>query len=172
MTETIVLGGGCFWCTEACFDLLEGVIRATVGYAGGVTENPTYEQVCRGKTGHAEVVEVEFDPSVVGLDKILDLFFASHDPTSLNRQGADVGTQYRSILLYNTEEQRAAVEEYIGRLQAEYKRPIVTEVKELETFYPAEDHHQQYYAKNPGQGYCRVVIAPKVSKIKSKLEVS
>ncbi len=167
-SKEIVLGGGCFWCTEACLVLVDGVLRATAGYAGGATENPTYEQVSSGGTGHAEVVEVEYDPSVVGLEEILDVFFASHDPTSLNRQGADVGTQYRSIVLCADQEQRAVVESYISRLQRSYSRPVVTEVAELERFYPAEEHHQQYYARNPGQGYCRVVIAPKVEKLRGR----
>lgn len=165
-SKSIVLGGGCFWCTEACLVLVDGVLRATAGYAGGTTEDPTYEEVSAGGTGHAEVVEVEYDPSVVDLEEILDVFFASHDPTSLNRQGADVGTQYRSIVLCDDEEQRAVVEARIAKLQRSYSRPVVTEVAELERFYPAEEHHQQYYARNPGQGYCRVVIAPKVEKIR------
>ncbi|MHB8894282.1 MAG: peptide-methionine (S)-S-oxide reductase MsrA [Candidatus Geothermincolia bacterium] len=162
--ETIVLGGGCFWCTEACFALMDGVIATTPGYAGGTTDNPTYEQVCRGKTGHAEVVSVEFDPARVTLDEILEISFASHDPTSLNRQGADVGTQYRSIILYSSQEQKASVNDFIVELQKEYARPIVTQVEALEKFYPAEEYHQNYYARNPGQGYCQVVISPKVKK--------
>jgi peptide-methionine (S)-S-oxide reductase len=167
--ETIVLGGGCFWCTEACLALVEGVVSATPGYAGGTTGNPDYGTVCRGNTGHAEVVEVKYDPSKVELDEILAVFFASHDPTSLNRQGADVGTQYRSIILYTTGEQKRIVEQYIDGLAEVYGPPVVTEVKQLERFYPAESYHQRYFEKNPGQGYCKVVISPKVDKIKSKL---
>jgi peptide-methionine (S)-S-oxide reductase len=149
--------------------LMEGVESAKPGYAGGTIENPSYESVCSGKTGHAEVVEVRFDPAEVSLDEILDVFFASHDPTSLNRQGADVGTQYRSIILYTTDEQRRAVERHVEGLAEVYGPPVVTEVKALEKFYPAEESHQSYFEKNPGQGYCRVVISPKVDKIKSKL---
>jgi len=170
--ETIVLGGGCFWCTEACFNLVDGVIEAAPGYAGGSAPNPTYEQVCRGRTGHAEVVSVEFDPEQLGLDDVLEVFFASHDPTLLNRQGADVGTQYRSVILYTSEDQKHEVERFIEEAQKAYDRPIVTEVKELEEFYPAEEYHQRYFEKNPGQGYCRVVVAPKVAKIKDKLSVT
>jgi len=168
-TESIVLGGGCFWCTEACFDLVEGVLTATPGYAGGTTTDPTYEQVCRGKTGHAEVVRLEYDPARVSLGEILDIFFASHDPTSLDRQGADVGTQYRSIILYGSSEQKAAVDAFIVELQKEYSSPIVTEVRALDKFYPAEEYHRRYYARNPGGGYCKAVISPKVNEIKGRL---
>lgn len=167
--EQIVLGGGCFWCTEAVFDLVEGVIRATPGYAGGWTDDPGYDEVCRGNTGHAEVVSVEYDPERVSLEELLDIFFASHDPTTLNRQGADVGTRYRSIILYTSEEQKAEVVAFLEKLNGEYNMPVVTEVDALERFYPAEEHHQRYYEKNPGQGYCRAVVAPKVDKIRKKL---
>jgi methionine-S-sulfoxide reductase len=166
--ETIVLGGGCFWCTEALLNTLEGVVRATPGYAGGFTLDPTYRQVCDGATGHAEVVEVEYDPEIISLEDLLDVFFATHDPTSLNRQGADVGTQYRSIVLYNSPEQKEKVEKVIGWLAKDYSMPIVTEVKKLERFYPAEDYHQKYFERNPNQPYCRAVISPKLAKLRKK----
>jgi peptide-methionine (S)-S-oxide reductase len=166
--ETIVLGGGCFWCTEALLNTLVGVLRAIPGYAGGATRDPTYRQVCNGGTGHAEVVEVEYDPEVISLDDLLEVFFATHDPTSLNRQGADVGTQYRSIVLYNSPRQKESVEKIIARLAKDYDRPIVTEVKELDGFYPAEEHHQRYYDRNPNQPYCRAVISPKLAKLRKK----
>lgn len=167
--DSIVLGGGCFWCVEACLLLLEGVVNVAPGYAGGETPAPTYRQVCGGLTGHAEVVRADYDPNKVSLEEILELFFASHDPTSLNRQGADVGTQYRSIILYGTDEQRERVQDFIKRIAPDYDRPIVTEVKELEMFYPAEDYHKRYYEENQRQPYCQMVIAPKVKKIKEKL---
>jgi methionine-S-sulfoxide reductase len=166
--EKIVLGGGCFWCTEAILNTLEGVVRATPGYAGGFTPDPTYRQVCDGATGHAEVVEVEFDPEVISLEDILDIFFASHDPTSLNRQGADVGTQYRSAILYDSEEQKERVEAFIPGVAKDYSMPIVTEVNKLERFYPAEEYHQRYFERNPDQPYCRAVISPKLAKLRKK----
>jgi peptide-methionine (S)-S-oxide reductase len=168
--ERIALGGGCFWCTEAVFDLIEGVKKVTPGYAGGTTENPGYEQVCGGRTGHAEVVLVEYVPEEVSLEKLLEMFFASHDPTTPNRQGNDIGTQYRSIVLYTSEDQKARVEQFIDGISSDYGQPIVTEVKALEKFYPAEEHHQRYFEKNPHQGYCRMVISPKVDKIKKRLQ--
>ncbi|MDD3718949.1 MAG: peptide-methionine (S)-S-oxide reductase MsrA [Actinomycetota bacterium] len=164
--ETIVLGGGCFWCTEALLKTLVGVLRATPGYAGGVTEDPTYRQVCREGTGHAEVVEVEFDPEVISLEDLLEVFFATHDPTSLNRQGGDVGTQYRSIVLYDSYTQKLKVEKFISELAGKYDKPIVTEVKELERFYPAEEYHRAYYDRNPNEPYCRAVISPKIAKLR------
>jgi len=166
--ETIVLGGGCFWCTEAVLGTVVGVLRATPGYAGGVTEDPTYRQVCYEGTGHAEVVEVEYDPEVITLEDVLEVFFATHDPTTPNRQGADVGTQYRSVILYNSQEQRAKVERFIAGIRDGYPRPIVTEVKELQRFFPAEDSHQRYYERNPSQPYCRMVISPKLEKLRKK----
>jgi len=166
--ETIVLGGGCFWCTEAVLSTVVGVLRATPGYAGGVTEDPTYRQVCYEGTGHAEVVEVEYDPEVIALEDVLEVFFATHDPTTPNRQGADVGTQYRSVILYNSQEQRAKVERFIAGIRDGYPHPIVTEVKELQRFFPAEDSHQRYYERNPGQPYCRMVISPKLEKLRKK----
>ena len=166
--ETIVLGGGCFWCTEALLSTLVGVLRVTPGYAGGETEDPTYRQVCNGGTGHAEVVEVEYDPEVISLEDLLEVFFATHDPTSLNRQGADVGTQYRSIILYDSYAQKLKVENFIAELAREYDKPIVTEVKELDRFYPAEEYHQRYFERNPNQPYCRAVISPKLAKLRKK----
>lgn len=166
--RTVTLGGGCFWCLEAVFDRLEGVAGVTSGYAAGHVENPTYRQVCGGETGHAEVVRVEYDPEVIEFRTLLDVFFATHDPTTPNRQGADVGSQYRSIVLYESEEQRAATESAIAELteNGTFGAPIVTEVEPLETFYPAEREHHDYYRRNPGQGYCRVVIDPKVAKLR------
>ena len=167
--QSIVLGGGCFWCIEAVLLMVEGVTDATSGYAGGATPDPDYGKVCRGNTGHAEVVKVDFDAGMVSLEEILDVFFAAHDPTSLNRQGADSGTQYRSVVLYGSEEQRDQVQRFIDGIRGDYSRPIVTEVKELDRFFPAESYHQRYFEKNPRQGYCQMVVAPKVEKIKTKL---
>ena len=167
--EDIVFGGGCFWCVEAAFSMIEGVVSATPGYTGGTTSAPTYDVVCGGSSGHAEVVRVEFDPSRVTLEELLEVFFTIHDPTSLNRQGADVGTQYRSIILYASEEQRARVESFLEEIGPRYDKPVITELKELETFWPAEDYHRDYYASNPHQPYCRVVIAPKLAKLREKL---
>lgn len=168
--QIIVFGGGCFWCTEAVFKMLKGVQSVTSGYAGGHTENPTYSQVCSGSTGHAEAIQIEYDPSEVSLHDLLTIFFASHDATQINRQGADVGTQYRSIILYTTEEQKTETEAFIKELDASSKDgdPIATEVVPLTTFYPAEDYHQDYYAQNKNQGYCQVVIAPKLQKVQEK----
>lgn len=166
--EIIVLGGGCFWCTEAVFDTVMGVLRATPGYAGGWAEEPTYRQVCDGTTGHAEVVELEFDPEIISIEEVLEVFFASHDPTSLNRQGADVGTQYRSAILCTSEEQRKRVDKFINGRRAEFDRPIVTEVKRLERFWPAEEYHRKYFQRNPQQPYCHAVIAPKLARLRRK----
>ena len=168
MTETATLAGGCFWCLEAAFQELKGVERVQSGYAGGRVENPSYEDVCTGTTGHAEVVQVTFDPQVVAFDDLLHVFFTIHDPTTLNRQGADVGTQYRSAIFYHSAEQKATAERVIAELQAEkvWDDPIVTELKPLDAFYPAEEYHRDYYRRNPNQGYCRAVIAPKVAKLR------
>ena len=167
-TESIVLGGGCFWCVEAVMKPLRGVERVVSGYANGHVKNPTYREVCSGRTGHAEVVEVTFDPDVVSLRDLLGVFFATHDPTTPNRQGADVGTQYRSGVYYASDEQREAAEAVVANLQAQaiFDDPIVTEIVPLESFYPAEDYHQDYYARNPAQPYCAAVIAPKVAKLR------
>ncbi len=168
-TEEIVLGGGCFWCTEAVFRTLRGVLSVEPGYAGGALPDPTYEQVCSGKTGHAEVVRVEFHPETATLGRILSLFFRTQDPTTLNRQGPDEGTQYRSAIFYTGEAQGRAVRDFVKRAQAEYANPIVTEIRMLDRFYPAEDYHKDYFRKNPRQPYCLMVVAPKVKKAESAL---
>jgi len=167
--EVTTLGGGCFWCLEAVYEELKGVEDVVSGYAGGSVANPTYEHVCSGMTGHAEVVQVAFDPSVISFDQILDVFFTIHDPTTLNRQGNDVGTQYRSVIFYHTPEQKAAAEKKIEQLTNDklWDRPIVTQIEPLTAFYPAEDYHQEYFARNPYAGYCQVVVAPKVAKARS-----
>ena len=167
-TETIVFGGGCFWCTEAVFEMLRGVVKTEPGYAGSTTKNPTYEQVCNGDTGHAEVLEVVYEPAIIPLDTLLDVFFEMHDPTTLNRQGADFGTQYRSVIFYSSEGQKATVAAFIKKIQKDFDKPIVTEVKKLDKFYPAESYHEKYYDKNPNAGYCSFVISPKVQKIKKE----
>ena len=166
--EIATLGGGCFWCTEAVFSELRGVERIESGYAGGTTPDPTYEQVCSGKTGHAEVVQITFNPRVISYKELLEIFFTVHDPTTLNRQGADVGTQYRSIILYHNDEQKAVAEQAISEVNSSkiWNRPIVTQVKPLETFYKAEEYHQQYFKQNPRQTYCQLVISPKVAKLR------
>lgn len=165
-----MLGGGCFWCIEAAFSKTKGVISAISGYAGGSVENPSYEQVCGGRTGHAEVVQVTFDTSKITLEDILHIYFLIHDPTTLNRQGHDIGTQYRSAVFYMNEKQKEAVEKVIAELSAEkiYTDPFVTEMLPLEVFYPAEDYHQHYFANNPEQAYCQAVIEPKLAKFRQK----
>ena len=169
-TEVATLGGGCFWCVEAVFDELRGVTSVESGYAGGRTANPTYEQVCSGATGHAEVVRVTFDPREVSFKEILEIFFTAHDPTTLNRQGADVGTQYRSVIYYHDERQREVAEQTIRELNEAniWDGTIVTEVAPLSNYYEAEEYHQEYFARNPGQGYCRAVVAPKVAKFRQR----
>ena len=166
--EVATLAGGCFWCLEAAFQDLKGVERVHSGYAGGRVANPSYEQVCTGTTGHAEVVQITFDPQVVSFDDLLHVFFTIHDPTTLNRQGVDVGTQYRSAIFYHTADQKAAAERVIAELQSEHvwDDSIVTELKPLEAFYPAEEYHRDYFRRNPNQGYCSAVIAPKVAKVR------
>ena len=164
-TETAVLGGGCFWCLEAVFKRIDGVTSVESGYAGGTAVNPSYEEVCTGATGHAEVVRVTFDPKRISYPGILDLFFKAHDPTTLNRQGADVGTQYRSVILFDSEDQKRAADESVKKHQAGLKPRIVTEVKPLEAFYPAEDYHKDYYDTHRFAPYCRVVITPKLEKL-------
>jgi peptide-methionine (S)-S-oxide reductase len=168
--EQATLGGGCFWCLEPIYDALKGVTDVVSGYAGGDVPNPSYELVCTGRTGHAEVVQITFDPAVISYRELLEVFFTVHDPTTLNRQGADVGTQYRSVIFYHSPEQRAIAEEVIADVarQGWYSDPLVTQLAPYETFYPAEDYHQQYFERNPFQGYCRVVIAPKVAKFRQK----
>jgi len=166
--EVATLAGGCFWCLEAAFQDLKGVERVQSGYAGGRVANPSYEQVCTGTTGHAEVVQITFDPEMVSFDDLLHVFFTIHDPTTLNRQGVDVGTQYRSAIFYHTADQKAAAERVIAELQSEHvwDDSIVTELKPLEAFYPAEEYHRDYFRRNPTQGYCSAVIAPKVAKVR------
>jgi peptide-methionine (S)-S-oxide reductase len=167
-SEVATLAGGCFWCLEAVYDNLKGVTDVVSGYMGGASRNPSYEQVCSGRTGHAEVVQVTFDPSVVSFKDLLNVFFTIHDPTTLNRQGADVGTQYRSAVFYHSPEQKATAEQAIKELNElhVWNAPIVTEVTAAESFYAAEDYHQEYFANHPNQGYCQVVIAPKVAKFR------
>jgi peptide-methionine (S)-S-oxide reductase len=169
-TQKITLGGGCFWCLEAVYDQLEGVLDVVSGYAGGHLPNPDYKSVCNGTTGHAEVVQVTFDPDVISFKEILEVFFSIHDPTTLNRQGADVGTQYRSAVFYHTEQQKTAAEAVVAEIEAAeiWDGRIVTEITALDVFYPAEDYHQEYFQRNPYQGYCQVVIAPKVAKFRQK----
>jgi peptide-methionine (S)-S-oxide reductase len=164
--EVITLGGGCFWCMEAVFQQLKGVVSIESGYSGGAVENPTYKQVCTGQTGHAEVVQVTFDPRVVSLHDVLAVFFALHDPTTVNRQGADVGSQYRSVVFYRTPEQRDAVQAVVRELESNktYSSPIVTQLEPFKVFYKAEAYHQDYYEQNPNQPYCMLVISPKLSK--------
>ena len=164
--EVATLAGGCFWCLEAVFDQLKGVEKVQSGYAGGTRANPTYEEVCTGSTGHAEVVQVTFDPAAISYRELLEVFFTIHDPTTLDRQGPDSGTQYRSAVYYHSPEQKAVVEQVIEEMEAGHvwDDPIVTQVAPLDVFYPAEEYHRDYFERNPNQGYCRVVIAPKVAK--------
>lgn len=168
--EVATLAGGCFWCLEAVYDEIKGVEDVVSGYAGGQVENPSYQQVSSGRTGHAEVVQLTFDPQVISYREILEVFFSIHDPTTLNRQGADIGPQYRSAIFYHTPEQKAVAEQLIRELEAQrlWKNPIVTQVEPIDRFYPAEDYHQEYFARNPLQPYCRVVIAPKVAKFRKE----
>ncbi len=168
--QQATLAGGCFWCLEAAFQQLKGVTKVTSGYAGGTVPNPTYEAVCTGRTGHAEVVQIEFDQAVVSYRELLKVFFLIHDPTTLNRQGGDVGTQYRSAIFYHSPQQQQEAEAVIAELAAGkvWDDPIVTEVVSLEAFYPAEEYHRDYFRRNPGQAYCRTVIAPKVAKLRKQ----
>lgn len=168
-TETATLGGGCFWCLEAVFQMVPGVKSVTSGFAGGTKPNPTYQEVCEGDTGHAEVIQVVYDPSVLSYEKLLNTFWEVHDPTTLNAQGPDVGTQYRSIILYSSPAQKTAAEKSKAEAQAHFNRPIVTEIVLLTQFYKAEGYHQNYYRDNPNQPYCRRVIRPKVEKFEKKL---
>ena len=163
--ETAILGGGCFWCTESVFRAVRGVKTVTSGYAGGARANPTYEQICSGATGHAEVIAIDFDPNVISFARILDIFFATHDPTTMNRQGNDMGTQYRSVIFYTSDAQKQQATAKIDQLKHEGIK-AVTELSSAPVFYPAEDYHQNYYAKNPNQGYCSFMIPPKLSKLK------
>ncbi|MEG8947867.1 peptide-methionine (S)-S-oxide reductase MsrA [Rosettibacter firmus] len=166
--ESIILGGGCFWCTEAIFQRVKGITSVVSGYSGGNVANPTYELVCTGKTGHAEVVKITYDPKVITLEEILEIFFSTHDPTTLNQQGADIGTQYRSVIFYYNENQKRIAEDIIKKLESEkiWDKPIVTELMEFKNFYKAEDYHQNYYNNNTHQPYCSFVISPKLNKLK------
>jgi peptide-methionine (S)-S-oxide reductase len=168
MSETAVLGGGCFWCLEAVYQEMHGVTGVRSGYMGGESSNPTYEQVCSGRTGHVEVAEVTFDPSVTSYREILEVFFSIHDPTTLNRQGNDVGTQYRSVIFYRSDEQLRTAREVIAELSTSgaWQDPVVTALEPAADFYPAEDYHQNYFRQHPNQGYCMFVVAPKVSKFR------
>jgi peptide-methionine (S)-S-oxide reductase len=170
MTETVTLGGGCFWCLEAVFLGFRGVERVVSGYAGGKRPNPSYEQVCSGATGHAEVVQITFDPAVITFRDLLDVFFTIHDPTTLNRQGNDIGTQYRSVIYYHSPEQEQTARDAIAQLQRDdlWDAPVVTELAPLPTFYAAEEYHQNYFERNPAQAYCQFVVAPKVAKARAK----
>ena len=168
--ETATMAAGCFWCVEPIFDDLKGVEDVVSGYSGGHKDAPTYHEVCSGSTGHAEVIQIRFDPEVISFKEILQIFFTVHDPTTLNRQGNDIGTSYRSAIFYHSDEQRRVVEEVIAEFTAEalYDDPIVTEVKPFDKFWPAEDYHQEYFANNPNQPYCAAVVAPKVAKFRQK----
>jgi peptide-methionine (S)-S-oxide reductase len=169
-TELATLGGGCFWCVEAIYQDLKGVSKVESGYSGGSVSNPTYREICSGLTGHAEVIQVAFDPAVISFKEILEVFFTVHDPTTLNRQGADAGTQYRSAIFYHSPEQKTVAEEVKASMQAIWDDPIVTEISAFERFYKAEDYHQNYYKDNPNQPYCSIVIAPKVKKFREKYQ--
>jgi peptide-methionine (S)-S-oxide reductase len=168
-TQLATLAGGCFWCIEAVFEQLEGVKSVTSGYAGGHTQNPTYEEVCTGATGHAEVAQIEFDPDKVSYERLLEVFWEAHDPTTLNRQGADAGTQYRSAIFYHSEAQKLAAEKSLKAAQAHFTSRIVTEIVPLTKFYKAENYHQDYFRNNPRAPYCAVVIRPKIEKLQKKL---
>jgi peptide-methionine (S)-S-oxide reductase len=169
-SEVATLGGGCFWCLEAVYDELKGVLDVVSGYSGGSVPDPSYQAVCTGSTGHAEVVQLKFDPQVISYREILEVFFTIHDPTTLNRQGADVGTQYRSAIFCHTPEQKETARQVIGELQEAglWSRPVVTELIDFTTFYPAEEYHQEYFRRNPYAGYCQAVVAPKVAKFRQK----
>jgi peptide-methionine (S)-S-oxide reductase len=171
-TGFATFGGGCFWCIEAVFQRVPGVIHSVSGYSGGHTSNPTYEEICAHGSGHAEVVQVEFDPAVISYEKVLEIFFESHDPTTLNRQGADVGDQYRSVIFYHDENQHQIATRAKTAAQAQHEDPIVTEIVPLKKFWRAEDYHQDYFNQHPGQGYCSIVIKPKISKLQAKGVIS
>ncbi len=168
--EVATLGGGCFWCIEAAFDQIQGVLKVESGYSGGKTSSPSYEQVCTGTTGHAEVVQVTFDSSIVSFREILEIFFTAHDPTTLNQQGADIGTQYRSVIFYHTEKQKQTAKQVIEEFEKAkvWDQPIVTQIEAFTKFYKAEAYHSKYFVRHPEAGYCRVVIAPKIAKLRKK----
>ncbi|GEK09403.1 peptide-methionine (S)-S-oxide reductase MsrA [Pseudoalteromonas peptidolytica] len=166
--QTATFGGGCFWCIDAAFRRVSGVEAVTSGYAGGHTDQPTYQMICRGDSGHAEVVQLQFNPDKVSFITLLEMFFTLHDPTQLNRQGNDIGTQYRSVVFYHNEQQQQQTQDYIAQLQPQLPEKIVTEISPAPSFYPAEQYHQDYFTENPNQGYCSVMIAPKVAKFESR----
>ncbi|OGD53394.1 peptide-methionine (S)-S-oxide reductase [Candidatus Bathyarchaeota archaeon RBG_13_38_9] len=168
--EVATLGGGCFWCLEAIYNELKGIIKVESGYAGGIVPNPTYNHVCTGTTGHAEVIQITYNPNIIIFKEILQIFFTMHDPTTLNRQGNDVGTQYRSIILYHNQNQKQTTEQIINEITQEkiWNNPIVTQIEPYQRFYKAEDDHQEYYKKNPEQYYCKIIIAPKIAKLRKQ----
>lgn len=170
MPQSIIFAGGCFWCVEAVFKMLKGVKQVTSGYIGGTVPNPTYQDICTGRTGHAEAIKIDYDPATIGMEELLSVFFTSHDPTTLNQQGNDIGTQYRSAIFYTTDEQKQAAEKFIQALSDNktFARPIVTKIKPAEIFYQAEDYHQNYYTNNQNKPYCQLVIDPKITKLKQK----
>jgi peptide-methionine (S)-S-oxide reductase len=170
--ETATFGAGCFWCVEAVYQNLKGVQKVVSGYAGGKTPNPTYKQICTGQTGHAEVAQITYDPNQISYQDLLDVFWNTHDPTTLNRQGADTGTQYRSVIFYNDDHQKEIAEQAMAETDASglWSNPIVTEISPIPTFYPAEDYHQNYYQSNPSQPYCTVIISPKIQKLKKEFK--
>ncbi len=168
--EKIILGGGCFWCTEAVFSRLNGVVKVTPGYSGGHTEHPDYRTISTGTTGHAEVILVEYNPQVISLDLLLEVFWEIHDPTTLNRQGADIGSQYRSVIYYYDESQKSIIAQSLERVSVHFDRPIVTQVEKAKAFYPAEPYHHDYYDRNGAAPYCRIVISPKIKKLETKFE--
>jgi len=168
MKRELIVGGGCFWCTEAAFELLKGVSDVESGYANGHTPNPTYRDICTGDTGYAEVIKITYDDTIITVDTLLEIFFVIHNPTTLNRQGADIGTQYRSTILYTDEETKEAAKAALKAAQADWNDPIVTVIEPLESYYTAEAYHQDYYQQNPMQGYCMAVIPPKLAKLKAK----
>ncbi len=170
--EITTLAGGCFWCIEAVFDDLKGVSKVESGYSGGEVPNPSYEAVCTGQTGHAEVVQVSFDPAIISFDDILRVFFSVHDPTTLNRQGADVGTQYRSAIFYHSEAQKESAEKIMEEMASQWDNPLVTEITPFDKIYIAENYHQEYFSNNPNQPYCRAVVAPKVAKFRKEFVAS
>jgi peptide-methionine (S)-S-oxide reductase len=167
-TKEIILGGGCFWCTEAVYQPLKGILKVTSGYTGGASKNPTYREICTGASGHAEVIKLDFDPEIIGLREILDIFFTVHDPTTLNRQGADRGTQYRSVVYFQNTDEKSVIEAAKNAAQKDWNDPIVTEISPLGAFYKAEDYHQNYYQNHPTEGYCSFVISPKMSKLRKQ----
>ena len=169
-TETVIFGGGCFWCTEAVFKELKGVVSVMPGYSGGKTENPTYEQVCNGDTGHIEVIKIEYNPSEVSFEDLLTVFFATHDPTTKDRQGNDIGKQYRSVVFYTSDKQKNIIQKFINDINSSsgLGKPVITEIRPLDKFYNAENYHKDYFARNPGNPYCQAVINPKLRKVKEK----